>query len=101
MTGLSLRRRSSRQRSSRPRSSWGFAIFTLVMVVAFAGLGIWQLQRRVEKHVLIAALTERLAAAPDALPCIFAMERADAGQGRIPPRQLYRDLRTDAGCDGL
>ncbi len=68
MTGLSLRRRSSRQRSSRQRSSWGFAIFTLVMVVAFAGLGIWQLQRRAEKHVLIAALNERLAAAPDALP---------------------------------
>jgi cytochrome oxidase assembly protein ShyY1 len=68
MTGLPLRRRGSRQRSSRWRSSWGFAIFTLVMVVAFAGLGIWQLQRRDEKHVLIAALNERLAAAPDALP---------------------------------
>jgi cytochrome oxidase assembly protein ShyY1 len=29
---------------------------------------VWQLQRRVEKHALIAALTERLAAAPGALP---------------------------------
>jgi cytochrome oxidase assembly protein ShyY1 len=38
------------------------------MVVAFTGLGIWQLQRRAEKHALIAALNERLAAAPDALP---------------------------------
>ena len=46
----------------------GFAVFTLVMVVAFAGLGIWQLQRRVEKHALIAILSERLAAAPVALP---------------------------------
>ena len=35
----------------------GFAIFTLVMVAAFAGLGIWQLQRRVEKHALIAVTT--------------------------------------------
>jgi len=40
----------------------GFGAFTLVMVAVFAGLGIWQLQRRVEKHVLIAALTERLTA---------------------------------------
>jgi cytochrome oxidase assembly protein ShyY1 len=46
----------------------GFGIFTLVMVAAFIGLGIWQLQRRVEKHALIAALNERLALAPEALP---------------------------------
>jgi cytochrome oxidase assembly protein ShyY1 len=46
----------------------GFGIFTLVMVAAFVGLGLWQLQRRVEKHALIAALTERLAAAPVPLP---------------------------------
>lgn len=45
-----------------------FGVFTLVMVALFAGLGVWQLQRRVEKHALIAALTERLAAAPAALP---------------------------------
>jgi cytochrome oxidase assembly protein ShyY1 len=38
------------------------------MVMLFAGLGVWQLQRRVEKHALIAALTERLAAAPGSLP---------------------------------
>ena len=53
---------------SRRRGIAGFAIFTLLMVAAFAGLGIWQLQRRVEKHALIAALNERLAAAPEALP---------------------------------
>jgi Uncharacterized conserved protein len=29
------------------------------------------------------------------------MEYADAGQRRIPPRQLHRDLRAGAGCDGL
>ena len=46
----------------------GFGIFTLAMVAVFVGLGIWQLQRRVEKHILIAALDERLAAAPEALP---------------------------------
>jgi cytochrome oxidase assembly protein ShyY1 len=47
---------------------FGFGLFTLVMIVAFVGLGAWQLQRRVEKHALIAALTERLAAAPIPLP---------------------------------
>ena len=46
----------------------GFAAFTLVMVALLTGLGVWQLQRRVEKHALIAALTERLAAAPGSLP---------------------------------
>jgi cytochrome oxidase assembly protein ShyY1 len=46
----------------------GFAVFTLLMLALFVGLGVWQLQRRVEKHALIAALTERLSEAPEALP---------------------------------
>ncbi len=46
----------------------GFGIFTATMIALFVGLGIWQLQRRVEKHALIAALDERLAAAPVPLP---------------------------------
>lgn len=53
---------------SRPRGIAGFAIFSLLMVVTCVGLGTWQLQRRLEKHALIAALDERLAAAPEALP---------------------------------
>jgi cytochrome oxidase assembly protein ShyY1 len=53
---------------ARPRGRAGFAIFTLAMVAVCVGLGLWQLQRRVEKHALIAALDERLAAAPEALP---------------------------------
>jgi cytochrome oxidase assembly protein ShyY1 len=52
----------------RRRGVAGFGVFTLAMVALFIGLGVWQLQRRVEKHALIAALTERLAAAPSALP---------------------------------
>ncbi|RQH11210.1 SURF1 family protein [Bradyrhizobium sp. RP6] len=46
----------------------GFALFTLFLTAAFGALGVWQLQRRTAKHELIAALTERLAAAPVALP---------------------------------
>jgi cytochrome oxidase assembly protein ShyY1 len=52
----------------RRRGVAGFGLFTLVMVALFVCLGVWQLQRRVEKHALIAALSERLAAAPGALP---------------------------------
>jgi cytochrome oxidase assembly protein ShyY1 len=46
----------------------GFGLFTLAMVAIFVGLGGWQLERRAEKHALIAALTERLAADPVPLP---------------------------------
>jgi|SRR5277367_6690249 len=54
--------------TSRQPSVTGFSAFTLAMVVLFIGLGVWQLQRRLEKHALIAALTERLAAPPVPLP---------------------------------
>jgi cytochrome oxidase assembly protein ShyY1 len=53
--------------SATRRGVAGFGIFTILMVALFASLGVWQLQRRVEKHALIAALTERLAAAPGPL----------------------------------
>lgn len=52
----------------RRRGVAGFGVFTLAMVVVLVGLGLWQLQRRAEKHALVAALTERLAAAPGSLP---------------------------------
>jgi cytochrome oxidase assembly protein ShyY1 len=50
------------------RRGFGFGVLTFAMVALFIGLGLWQLQRRVEKHALVAALTERLAAAPAPLP---------------------------------
>src|SRR4051812_28114623 len=55
-------------RLARRRGAVGLGVFTLAVVALLTGLGIWQLQRRVEKHALIAALTERLAAGPEALP---------------------------------
>src|SRR3989454_523344 len=51
----------------KPRVA-GFALFTLFLTAVCVTLGVWQLQRRIAKHELIAALTERLAEAPVALP---------------------------------
>src|SRR5947208_15414363 len=57
---------AGRRELRKKRSS--FAVFTLTMVALFVGVGIWQLQRRAAKHALIAALPERLSAAPEPLP---------------------------------
>ncbi|MDA9407711.1 SURF1 family protein [Bradyrhizobium sp. CCBAU 45384] len=54
--------------TSRKPGVAGFMLFTLLLTAAFVALGIWQLQRRSAKHELVAALTERIAAAPIALP---------------------------------
>ena len=61
-----------------------FGLFTLAMVAVLVGLGLWQLQRRAEKHRLIAALDERLAVAPTALP------HASAWAGLAPDRDEFR-----------
>jgi surfeit locus 1 family protein len=53
--------------SAHPRGI-SFGVFTLLMVAVFVGLGLWQLQRRTEKHALIVALSDRLAARPESLP---------------------------------
>lgn len=53
---------------TRSGSGFGFGLFTLFLLAVFVSLGVWQLQRRVEKHALIAALDARLAAAPVPLP---------------------------------
>lgn len=41
---------------------------TTLIVGVLLSLGAWQLQRRIEKHALIAALTQRLAEVPAPLP---------------------------------
>lgn len=65
----------------------GFGIVSLAMVALCVGLGVWQLQRRAEKHALIAALTERLAAAPGALP------QASQWSALVPARDEFRRVR--------
>ncbi len=60
--------RSRKIAAAPPRSGFGLALIALAMMSVLIGLGVWQLHRKDEKHALIAALTERLAAAPIALP---------------------------------
>ncbi len=74
----------------RRRSVAGFAIFTMLIVAVFTGLGVWQLQRRVEKHALIAALTERLTAAPQPLPSPAQWSAL------APDRDEFRRVRVSA-----
>lgn len=51
-----------------PRGIFGMSIIALIMTAVLVGLGVWQLQRRIEKHAVMAVLNERLTAAPAPLP---------------------------------
>lgn len=53
---------------ARGRGVIGMTVFALVMTAILTGLGFWQLERRDEKHALIAMLNARLAAEPVPLP---------------------------------
>jgi cytochrome oxidase assembly protein ShyY1 len=101
--------------AERQRTPWGFGVFTLVMITAFIGLGSWQLQRRAEKHALIAALTERLAASPVPLPPAsewsglsaardeFRRVTFNATYARLPDAMVYSAgsaVREDAATPG-
>lgn len=66
------------------------AVIVVVMIAVLVGLGVWQLQRRTEKHALIAALTVRLAAAPVPLPPPSQWKVMSA------PRDEFRRVSTTA-----
>ena len=72
----------------------GFSLFTVAMVAIFVGLGVWQLERRVEKYALIAALTERLAADPVPLP------PASEWSKLTPQADEFRRVRFKATYEG-
>ena len=66
MTVRAVAREQAPQRRSR---SWlGLLVPALLVFSFLIGLGVWQIQRKAWKEGLIAALTERLAAPPQALP---------------------------------
>jgi cytochrome oxidase assembly protein ShyY1 len=76
--------------SARRRRIAGLGIFTLLVLLLLIGLGAWQLQRRAEKHALIAQLTERLAATPEALPL------PEQWKGLTPATDEFRRVRFSA-----
>jgi cytochrome oxidase assembly protein ShyY1 len=76
--------------SATRRGVAGLATFTALTLALLIGLGVWQLQRRAEKHALIAQLTERLAAAPAALPPLAQRSAL------TPARDEFRRVRVSA-----
>jgi surfeit locus 1 family protein len=81
------------------RQRLGFGLFTLAMVAVCIGLGVWQLQRRVEKHALIAALTERLAAGPALLPPPSAWSKLTAQKDEF--RRVQFKAAYGVGADAM
>jgi cytochrome oxidase assembly protein ShyY1 len=81
------------------RRRLGFGLFTLAMVAVCIGLGVWQLQRRVEKHALIAALTERLATEPALLPPPPAWSKLTAQKDEF--RRVRFRATYGAGADAM
>jgi cytochrome oxidase assembly protein ShyY1 len=76
--------------SAGQRGAAGLAIVTLLVTAVLLGLGVWQLQRRAEKHALIAALSERIAAPPEALP------PRSQWSGLTPAHDEFRRVRFSA-----
>lgn len=81
------------------RRQLGFGLFTLAMIAVFVGLGVWQLQRRVEKHALIAALTERLAVEPVPLPPQSEWSKLNAQKDEF--RRVHFKATYAGGADAM
>jgi len=72
---------------------------TLVCLVILAGLGVWQLERKVWKENLIAAMTERLDAAPRDLP--RRADWANLAQGKDEYRRVHFAAEFPLGEEAL
>ncbi|WP_188236342.1 SURF1 family protein [Sphingopyxis sp. LK2115] len=74
----------------------GFAAAALIAAMLFAGLGMWQVERRAWKHELIAAVDARIAAAPVAAPGPDAWPRINASDDayrRVTATGVFRHDR--------
>ncbi len=79
---------------TKKRRSWlGLLIPALLVFAVLIALGTWQIERKAWKEELIAALTERLAAPPAALPAPATWPRLD------PARDEYRRVTFTATFD--
>jgi len=79
-----------------PRRSWrrswlGLLLPALLAFIVLIGLGTWQVERKAWKEALIAALTERLAVPPRALPASSSLHRCFRGE--VWGADMYQALR--------
>src|SRR5262249_46531772 len=77
----------------RKRSWLGLFVPALLAFAVLIALGTWQLQRKTWKEALIASLTERLAAPPQALPAAADWGKLDRA------RDEYRRVKFTATLD--
>ena len=79
---------------STPQRSWiGLLFPALLAFIVLIGLGTWQVERKAWKEALIAALTERLGAPPQALPAPATWQNLD------PANDEYRHVKFTALFD--
>jgi surfeit locus 1 family protein len=79
--------------SKKPRSWLGLLVPALLAFAVLVALGTWQIERKAWKEGLIAALTERLAAPPTALPAPRTWPSLD------PADDEYRAVKFSATFD--
>ena len=85
--GSTARVTATRETATRPRGLLGPAIFGLLGIAILCGLGFWQLERKVWKEGLLAAIAERVDAPAVAFP-------PEAGWGALSPESdEYRHVR--------
>jgi surfeit locus 1 family protein len=85
---------SAPQAPQPPRRSWlGLLLPALLAFSVLIGLGTWQVERKAWKEALIATLTERLAAPPQALPAPATWQNLD------PASDEYRRVKFTALFD--
>jgi surfeit locus 1 family protein len=82
------------------RGSWlGLLIPAILAFAVLIALGVWQIERKAWKEGLIAALTERLAAAPVALPAASAWPQLDRASDEY--RRVKFSAQFDNGREAL
>jgi len=81
------------RRELRQRTWLGLLVPALLAFAVLVALGTWQIQRKAWKEGLIAALTERLAAPPQALPAAKTWPSLDRASDE------YRRVKFDAEFD--
>jgi surfeit locus 1 family protein len=94
-----LMKTESGPRGTRRRSWLGLLVPAIIAFAVLIGLGVWQIERKAWKEGLIAELTERLAAPPQALPP--AQDWAKLDQAGDEYRRVSFTAQFDNGREAL